>query len=110
MRTLAGFITDVRRLVQDQETLRFSDDDILGVLDLALMEVQRLRPDIVTLYSVSSASEWLMDDKVPLGPQTYSAVLSFTGGWLALGNSPSGGEDETTAAALVQRLAMSLSA
>jgi len=108
VKTLTGFVSDVRRLVQDQEAIRYADFDILDTLDTALAEVSRLRPDIAALYDVAPANEWLSDDEIPVGPEAYAAILAFSAGWLQLGSAPTGGDNDSTAIGLIQRLTTSL--
>jgi hypothetical protein len=103
---LSRIIADVRRVTQDQEALRFDDRDIVEVLNLAITEVQRLRPDIVALHD----ADFVMtsDTEVPLPLGILVPVEAFVSGWLLLGAHRAPSEDETKAAALIQRLSASL--
>lgn len=61
--TVAQYISSARQLLQDENTpYRYSDDDIVLALNLAIGEARRLRPELfqnyffTTLPSYSSAS------------------------------------------------------
>jgi hypothetical protein len=104
--TLSDLIVDVRRLAQDQEELRYADSDILAAYNLALTEIQRLRPDIVALHD---APQVLASTDAMLVPRTvYMPLVAFVAGWLELGSHKAPMDDDTKAAALIQRLTASL--
>lgn len=59
--TVQDYITEVRRLLQDEvQPYRYSDDDLVAFLNQAFLEVRRVRPDAMRRYFYTN-------------PPTYSA-------------------------------------
>jgi len=53
--TVAAVVADVRTLLQDTvEPYRYSDDDLVLYLNLALATAKRVRPDLFISYSITT--------------------------------------------------------
>jgi hypothetical protein len=107
---LDQFVTDVRRLTQDYEAVLYSDEDIIGALNIALLEVSRLRPDVVSLQTVTwqSESTALSTAPFPAPDNFYSPVLNYVAGWVDFSKRRAMGEDESKALYLLQSLSQQL--
>lgn len=47
LQTVGDYLTESRRLLQDQvEPFRYPDDDLVDALNIGLLEARRLRPDL----------------------------------------------------------------
>lgn len=106
MADLTTFVRDVQRLVQDREELRYEDRDIVDVLNMALSEARRLRPDLVDLYDAPQVE--VTDQSFVLPAFLYMPVATFVAGWLEFGNAPSSGAVDPKFAALLDRLTANL--
>jgi hypothetical protein len=107
--SMAQFIKDVRRLVQDQEAQRFEDIDILDALRIGMSEVARLRPDVLggcakNVIDPTTATTFTLDLAY------YSPLVSFVSGWLLLGSHIDGEEAsiDSVASGLLGRFSQQL--
>lgn len=99
--TVANYITEVRALLQDTATpYRYSDDDIVRALNMAIGDARRVRPDMFITYfegslpNYSSASPSVAVDI----PEMYRmAFVYFIAGFMQLRDQ----EDTTDARASV---------
>lgn len=87
--SLDSILRQARTIIQDQDKERYSDQQLLDGVNVALGEMKRIRPDILTLQATLS--------NFPYGPQQLNAgvslpvddmfigpVVGFVSGWAEL--------------------------
>lgn len=108
--TVQSFITNARVLLQDTvEEYRYSDEELLVGLNMALLEARRLRPDFFVEAEDDPPQYTLVDaTEVEIDPQFYLAFLHFVVGHAQLRDE----EDVTDAraSAFLQSFAAKLGA
>jgi hypothetical protein len=79
--TVADYISNARVLLQDTvATYRYSDAELVGSLNLGLLEMRRLRPELMRSYfrtSIPTFSSTTTGASVPLDPQYRVALLYY---------------------------------
>jgi len=86
--TVADYITEARRILQDQDDpKRYPDGDLIAAINIALMEARRIRPDLFLgrfndLPSVSDPA-----DEVKIDPMYRPSVLYYITGRVELRDS-----------------------
>lgn len=79
--TVADYVRDARVLLQDTVAdYRYSDEELVENLNLGLLEVRRLRPELVRAYfrsSIPTYSSSNMTVAVPMDPQYRVSLLYY---------------------------------
>jgi hypothetical protein len=83
--TVQDYVTTARTLLQDtvDSPYRYTNAELVMALNLAFMEVRRLRPDLVRNYlssNLPSFSETAMNAPVPLDAAYRPAILYYIAG------------------------------
>lgn len=82
---VGDYLDESRRLLQDEVTpYRYPDEDLVEALNIALLEVRRLRPDLLLPrfeipYLPSSGSQW-RDTVVSFEPMYRVALVYYVVG------------------------------
>ena len=84
--TVADYITAVRALLQDTiETYRYSDADLIAALNYGILEMRRLRPDLLSSYFATSLPTYSASgDYVDVDPQYRMSLVYYIAGHLQL--------------------------
>jgi hypothetical protein len=79
--TVADYVRDARVLLQDTVAdYRYSDAELVENLNLGLMEIRRLRPELVRAYfrtTIPSYSSTAMSATVPMDQQYRVSLLYY---------------------------------
>src|SRR6476620_642315 len=83
--TIGGLLTEARALLQDTESIRYSDADLIAAFNGALLEARAKRPDLFldmglrsTVPQYSAAAD--AATAFPLDPSVYTAFLYYVVG------------------------------
>jgi hypothetical protein len=82
LETVGQYLVEARRLLQDENTpYRYPDDDLVDALNIDMMEVRRLRPDLLLpLFQIpwiDSAATIDTTAKVMLDPMYRSSLVYY---------------------------------
>ena len=83
LETVADYLAQARSLLQDLVApYRYSDSELVDYLNMGLLEVRKLRPDLMlaTPTNVPSYSAFAQATSVAMDPQYRVALLYFTAG------------------------------
>lgn len=80
--TVQDYITAARTLLQDtvNSPYRYSSDDLVNALNMGILEVRRLRPELMRSYfrtSLPSYSSSSLSTSVAMDPMYRNALLYF---------------------------------
>lgn len=90
LETVADYLAQARSLLQDMVLpYRYPDSDIVGFLNLGLLEIRKLRPDLMlaTPTNIPSYSASSPSTVVAIDPQYRVALLYYTIGQAQLRDS-----------------------
>lgn len=102
--TVGDLVSEVRRMVQDQDTTapRWAEINYYQALNVAMMEAYRLRadlfrnsPDVVPQFEITDGAAI-----TPINFQYVPATLMFMSGWVQLADDE--GTEDQRASALMQ--------
>lgn len=87
--TLDQLAEQARFLLKDADKVRYPDDILAGALNVAITDMMRIRPDIVSLngtitgfpYDGGSLSSGLA---LPVDDQFFGPLIAFVVGWVEL--------------------------
>lgn len=86
--TVANYITETRSVLQDTVVpYRYSDDEIVRSLNMAIQEGRRLRPELFQAYFDLDLPQYTSATPagvVDIDPMYRMAFLSYIVGWLQL--------------------------
>lgn len=87
--TLEYTLKMARVLLQDAEKERYSDAELLDSLNMAITEMQRIRPDIPALFQPIQGFPWTttslnQGNLLPVDGKYFSPLVSFVTGWAEL--------------------------
>lgn len=82
LETVAQYLTEARRLLQDERTpYRYPDKDLVDALNIGLMEAKRLRADlflpVFTIPYADTSGTINTAYKVPMDPMYRSALVYY---------------------------------
>lgn len=86
--TVGDFIVEARRILQDEEApYRYPDADMIGALNIAILEARRLRPDLFLGSFASLPSYSASTDVVGIDPMYRPTFLYYLIGMVELRDS-----------------------
>jgi len=93
LETVGQYLTESRRLLQDEFTpYRYGDDDLIDALNIGLLEARRLRADLfLPVFTIpwfdppaADADATLRDTKVPFDPMYRQSLIYYMVGRMQL--------------------------
>lgn len=83
--TAADYLTEARRLLQDETApYRYPDVDMLGALNLAVLEARRLRPDLFLSNFSALPNVSTTGSAISIEPMYQSALVYYVVGRMEL--------------------------
>jgi hypothetical protein len=86
LQTVSEVIRQARVLVQDNDAVayRYSDAEFLDAINMALLEMRRIRPELMRSYFSAGVPTLTSADNIPVDEQYRTAVLYYTCGQVQL--------------------------
>lgn len=98
--TLQQYITEIRGLLQDVDSARYTNTVVVDAINNGVREMFRLRPDIFRHYGFNVMPIFLtnmLDERVCIDLQFLPALTLYATGWVGL-RDEEGSSDQRSAA------------
>jgi hypothetical protein len=88
--SLQDAIDEIRRILQDQDVVRYTAESVVQAVNVALGELRRQRPDLLAsrnLASPTSPFPYSVGDELellPIHPMYFMPIITYACGWLEM--------------------------
>jgi hypothetical protein len=88
--TLQDAIDEVRRVLQDQDVVRYTPSAVVQAVNTALGELRRQRPDLIASRGIAapgSGFPFAVGDEaalLPIHPMYFAPIITYACGWLEM--------------------------
>jgi hypothetical protein len=87
--SLASVLRQVRTIIQDEDGERYTNQQLIDALNMAIAEMKRIRPDITSLHGTVTGYPFSVGDAndrvlLPVDDEYLAPVVGFISGWVEL--------------------------